>query len=133
MSLLSNPTVFLTVWKIFLFIFLGIFAFVILTDMKHISSATRLNDLSFFVYFLIGMTANVALSCRQSVGSECGAAAARTEMYTPFANVRRIKPHPRRHEINVNETLEHDKVYVSSEDFAFVHGYLLDHCPNAKK
>ena len=57
MSLFKNPTFFVLIWKIFFFIFLGIFAVVMLADGEHF-----LDTLKFFGYFLIGMTAVVGIS-----------------------------------------------------------------------
>lgn len=62
-----------------------------------------------------------------------GMNAMRTEMYTGFAKVRKIKAYPRRHVIKLKETLEHNQVYVSKDDFAFVLDYMISHCPNIKK
>lgn len=54
-------------------------------------------------------------------------AAARTEMYSKFDSVKSVKAFPRRHVIKVNETLEHNQVYVSPQYFDFVLRYILDH------
>ena len=62
-----------------------------------------------------------------------GIAAQRTEMYSEFAKVRKVKAYPRRHVIKVKETLEHNQIYAADEDFAFVQQYILSHCPNAKQ
>jgi len=62
-----------------------------------------------------------------------GMSAQRTEMYSEFAKVRRVKAHPRRNLIKVNELLGHNQVYVPAEDFAFVYEFIVAHCPNLKK
>ena len=62
-----------------------------------------------------------------------GIAAQRTEMYTEFAKVRKVSAVPRRHVIKVKETLEHNQIYVTNEDFAFVLQFILSHCPNVKQ
>ena len=62
-----------------------------------------------------------------------GMNAARTEMYTEFEKVKRIKAYPRRNLLKVNCTIEHNQVYAEREDFAFVKDFILAHCPNAKR
>lgn len=61
-----------------------------------------------------------------------GAAGARTEMYSDFAYVRKVKPHRLTHVIKVNERLGHNQVYAAAEDFDFVRDYIINHCPNLK-
>ena len=61
-----------------------------------------------------------------------GMTAARTEMYTEFARVKRIKSYPRRGLIKLREGLSHNQVYTAKEDFAFVEGYIRSRCPDAK-
>ena len=53
--------------------------------------------------------------------------AARTEMYSKFASVKSVKANPRRGLIKVNETLNHNQVYVSPQYFDFVLRFILDH------
>ena len=64
-NLFRNPTVFLLVWKIFFFIFLGIFAVIMIADATSSSAFFPdrfLSDLKFLGYFVIGMTAVIVLS-----------------------------------------------------------------------
>ena len=61
-----------------------------------------------------------------------GIAATRTEMYSEFAKVRRIKAYPRRGMLKVNAPLNHNQVYALPEDFEFVRGFIASRCPNAK-
>ena len=183
MSLFKNPTVFLLIWKIFFFIVLGIFAFLVLIGSGDsgfwwdgFSDTAKV-----FGFILIGMTTLVALGyllyaaimggkytvefemdekgvnhkqtasqarkakklgqatmiagassgSRTAVGA--GMNARRTEMYTEFAKVRKIKAYPRRDLIKVNERLEHNQVYAAKEDFEFVKNYVVSHCGNVKK
>ena len=35
--------------------------------------------------------------------------------------------------IYVNETLEHNQIYVDDADFDFVRNYIIERCRNAKK
>lgn len=57
----------------------------------------------------------------------------RTEMYSEFDRVRKVKAYPRRHTIKINQKLSHNQVYAAKEDFDFVKGYILSHCKNLKK
>lgn len=59
--------------------------------------------------------------------------AARTEMYSEFSRVKKVKCFPRRELIKVNQTLNHNQVYAEKEDFEFVSNFILSHCPNAAK
>lgn len=61
-----------------------------------------------------------------------GRNAQRTEMYSQFDKVRRVKAYPRRHTIKLNGLLEHNQVYAAKEDFDFVLNFILAHCPNLK-
>ncbi len=56
-------------------------------------------------------------------------AAGRTEMYSTFASVKTVESLPKRNTIKVNETLNHNQVYVSAADYDFVLRYILDHVP----
>lgn len=61
-----------------------------------------------------------------------GLAATRTEMYSEFAKVRKVKAYPRRGLLKVNNVLNHNQVYAQPEDFEFVRGFIVSHCPNLK-
>ena len=61
-----------------------------------------------------------------------GLAATRTEMYSEFAKVRKVKAYPRRGLLKVNNVLNHNQVYTQPEDFEFVRGFIVSHCPNLK-
>ena len=61
LNLFTNPTVFVLVWKIFFFIILGIFAFMALLDLIDGDIGRMAENLPFLLYFLLGMTALVAL------------------------------------------------------------------------
>ena len=184
MSLIKNPTVFLTVWKIFLFIFIGIFIVTSIVDMVEWDDFfpdRLLGNLKVFGLIFLGMTVITWVSCliyaakmggayvvlfemdhngvnhkqvewqaqkaRQlaalttAVGAKTGnlttagigISATRTELYTDFASVRRIKLHPWRNTINLNARPEHNQVYAANEDFEFVRDFILTHCTNAVK
>lgn len=183
MSLFRNPTVFCLVWKIFFFIILGIFSFVMIVDAIEWSDFFPdrfLNNLKFFAYFLIGMTALTAIGygiyalimggkyivefemdeqgvLHRQIAFQAekakkiakatmagglasgrlttvgvGMNAQRTEMYSEFSTVRKVKAYPRRHLIKVNGLLAHNQVYVAKEDFEFVENYVCSHCVNRK-
>ena len=61
-----------------------------------------------------------------------GMNAARTEMYSDFSRVRKVKAYPRRDLIKVNCRLSHNQVYAHKKDFEFIRGYITTHCPNLK-
>ena len=57
----------------------------------------------------------------------------RTEMYSNFERVKKVKYNERTGTIKIREGLSHNQVYCAAGDFAFVSGYITDRCPNAKK
>ena len=52
----------------------------------------------------------------------------RTEMYSEFAKVKKVKAYPNKNLIKVNGFLDHNQVYVLKEDFAFVEKYIVSRC-----
>lgn len=181
MSLFKNPTIFLLIWKIFFFIFLGVFAVVNISDFIKWGPEKALENLPVLGYLFLGMTAVVGLGyliyaaimggkyivefemdekgiTHKQTASQAkkakkigrvtmmaGAAsgrigtvgagmnAQRTEMYSEFAKVRKVKAYPRRHVIKVKETLEHNQIYAADEDFEFVSNYIVARCVNIKQ
>ena len=183
MSLWKNPTFFVLIWKIFFFIIVGIFAFVMIFDIidwGEFSAERALESLKMMGYFTIGITALVGISYmiyaammggkyivlfemneqginHKQIPSQAkkakklgqatalvglaagkpsmvgaGIASQRTEMYTEFARVRKVKVYPRRQVIKVNQRLMHNQVYTLPEDFEFVKEFILARCPQAK-
>ena len=180
MSLFKNPTIFLLIWKIFFFIFLGVIAVVTISDFIKWGPEKALENLPVLGYLLLGMTAVVGLGyliyaaimggkyivefemdekgvLHKQTASQAkkakklaratmaaGAAAGRigtvgagmnaqrTEMYSEFAKVRKVKAYPRRGLIKVNTRFEHNQVYAAKEDFAFVKNYIVSRCRNTK-
>lgn len=61
-----------------------------------------------------------------------GLGASRTEMYTEFSKVKKVKPYRRKKLIKVNEVLNHNRVYAHPDDFDFVYNYIVSHCENLK-
>lgn len=179
-SLFKDPTIFLLIWKIFFFILLGIFAFILLLGLID-GSLPSLRDLAVFGYILLGMTLLVGvgyllyaiimggyytvefemdekgINHRQIAAQAekakklgkatalagaasgrigaigAGIGAQRTEMYTDFSKVRKVKTYPRRDLIKVNERFGHNQVYASKDDFVFVSDYIISHCKNVKR
>ncbi|MBO4318659.1 MAG: hypothetical protein J5855_10375 [Mailhella sp.] len=71
------------------------------------------------------------LSCRvTTVG--VGLNSARTEMYSDFSLVRKVKAYPSPHLIKVSGQFMHNRVYALPEDFDFVLDYITSHCPGRK-
>ena len=183
MSLIKNPTIFLLVWKIFFFIIVGIFGFIMILGMVENDDFFPdlfLSDLKILGIFIGGMTALVWISCliyAMMIGGKyivefemdehginhaqtpaqaakakkiakatflMGAAtndlttmgigmnSARTEMYSDFSKVKKVKAYPRWNLIKVNQTLNHNQVYAAPEDFDFVKDFIIDHCTNLK-
>lgn len=62
-----------------------------------------------------------------------GMNAARTEMYTEFARVKKVKACPRRGVITLAQTLHRNQVYAHSEDFDFVLSHIRAHVPGGGK
>ena len=184
MSLFKNPTVFVLIWKIFFFIFLGIFAIMMIVDAAEWSDFFPdrfLNSLKIMGYFTVGMTAVVGISYliyaaimggkyivefemddegvnhrqiasqsrkAKKLGEAVAVAGAlsgnltmtaaginsqRTEMYSEFSKVRKLKAYPRRGVIKLNAPFNHNQVYASREDFEFVREYIVSRCVNLKK
>lgn len=60
-NLFKNPMFFLLVWKIFFFIFLGVFVIVNISDYIKWGAEKTVENLPFLGYLLVGMTAVVGL------------------------------------------------------------------------
>ena len=58
--------------------------------------------------------------------------AARTSMYSTFADVRSVKRGKWGNVIKLREILSNNQVYVRDEDFDFVYNYIREHCPRVK-
>ena len=64
--------------------------------------------------------------------SGAGWAAQRTEMYSEFEKVKKVRFYPRRHLIKITAGIEHNQVYAEKEDFDLVKDFIITHCPNLK-
>lgn len=83
---------------------------------------------------VIGAVAALAglLSGNLSMAGAGMLSAARTEMYSEFAKVRKVKACPRRHLIKVNQLLMKNQVYADPADYNFVLGFIRAHVPTKK-
>lgn len=79
------------------------------------------------------LTVLSGLASRNVTTVGVGMNAARTEMYSSFSSVRKVKAYPRRNLIKVNGLLSRNQVYAHQEDFAFVLDYITARCVNARK
>ncbi|MBR7091761.1 MAG: hypothetical protein IKI50_01070 [Clostridia bacterium] len=61
-----------------------------------------------------------------------GMNARRTEMYTEFARVRKVKAYPRRRLIKVNGRLSRNQVYAPAEDFELVRQFIVSRCEKVR-
>ena len=154
MSLFRNPTIFLTVWKIFIFVALGIFAVLLLIDLAegYLDGEKLLNFLKFFGIALLGITALVGVpsQAKKAGGISAaaftvglltgnhtafigGMAASNTQMYTGFSQTRKVRFYPRRDLIKIRQLLFRNQIYAKKEDFAFVQSYILARVPDKSK
>ena len=78
------------------------------------------------------LTVLAGLAAGNATTAGVGMNAARSEMYSGWAGVHRVKCYPRRGLIKVNGILRRNQVYAAPEDFGFVREYILSHCPNLK-
>ena len=82
---------------------------------------------------LAGLTVLAGLASRNITTVGVGMSAARTEMYTEFDKVRKIKVLSRKSRIKLREVLSTNEVYTAKEDFPFVKEYIESRCVNRKK
>lgn len=61
-----------------------------------------------------------------------GVSASRTEMYSDFSKIKKVKVYPRRHLIKVNGTFDHNQVYACADDFEFVRDFIAANCKAAQ-
>lgn len=58
--------------------------------------------------------------------------AARTSMYSTFADVRSVKRGRWGNVIKIREILSNNQIYARDEDYEFVYNYIREHCPRVK-
>ena len=83
---------------------------------------------------VIGIIATLAGALSGNIGATGAGllSMGRQSMYSEFASTRRIKAVRRQNTIKVNGALMHNQIYVPSEDYDFVLGYMISRCPRAK-
>ncbi len=79
------------------------------------------------VMAMITVLAGVATGSPQTAGAGL-MAGSKESSYSEFKNVKKIVAKPSRHVIYVNESLDHNQVYVAKEDFEQVKAYIINHC-----
>ena len=89
---------------------------------SQVKKAQALSDLTILAGAASGRISTVA----------AGMAARKTESYSQFDKVRRVKAYPMYSTLKVNETLEHNQIYAEKADFEFVKDFIISHCPNLK-
>ena len=57
-----------------------------------------------------------------------GRNAARSELYTEFSKVKRLKAYPKRNLIKLSAPFSHNRIYCKTENFEFVENYIISHC-----
>ena len=60
-----------------------------------------------------------------------GQTSQRTEMYSDFAYVKKVRSYPATHTVKLDEPFCHNQVYAAKEDFEFVKQYIYQRCVNA--
>lgn len=78
----------------------------------------------------IAVLAGVASGKPQVAGAGL-LAGTKQSSYSDFNKVQKIVAKPKRHVIYVNESLQHNQVYVAKADFDQVLAYITDHCQKA--
>jgi hypothetical protein len=58
-------------------------------------------------------------------------AGAKQSSYSDFSKVRKVVANSKRHVIYINESIQHNQVYVAKEDFNQVKEYIVSHCEKA--
>lgn len=79
------------------------------------------------VIAIITALAGAAAGSPQTIGAGL-MAGSKESSYSKFENVKKIVGKPSRHVIYVNESLNHNQVYVAKEDFDQVKAYIVKHC-----
>ena len=126
MNMITNPTIFLTVFKIFFWIILimwavfGLILYVFPGDWEGLWGMTKAA--------LVGMA-----SGRPTAAGAGLLAASKNSSTSEFKLVKRVKAHRRLHVIKVNQLLNKNQVYVPDGDFDFVYDYIKSRCVNARK
>lgn len=82
---------------------------------------------------IAGVTALAGAASGRLTTVGAGINSARTEMYSDFSRVRKVKAFPALNLIKVNGRLSRNQIYASKEDFEFVKKYIKERCMNIQK
>ena len=82
---------------------------------------------------IAGATALAGAASGRLTTGGAGINSARTEMYSDFSRVRKVKAFPALNLIKVNGRLSRNQIYASKEDFEFVKKYIKERCMNIQK
>ena len=82
---------------------------------------------------IAGATALAGAASGRLTTVGAGINSARTEIYSDFSRVRKVKAFPALNLIKVNGRLSRNQVYASKEDFEFVKKYIKERCMNIQK
>ncbi len=80
---------------------------------------------------MLGVLAGVAAGNATTAGANL-LSWSKKASYSKFDSVRSIKANKKRNTIYLNSSATFNQIYVSEDQFDFVLGYLIDHCPKAK-
>lgn len=82
------------------------------------------------VMAFISVLAGVAAGSPRVAGAGL-LAGSKQSSYSEFTKVRKIVANSKRHVIYINESIQHNQVYVAKEDFNQVKDYIISHCDKA--
>ncbi len=82
---------------------------------------------------IAGATALAGAASGRLTTVGAGINSARTEIYSDFSRVRKVKAFPALNLIKVNGRLSRNQIYASKEDFEFVKKYIKERCMNIQK
>lgn len=82
---------------------------------------------------IAGVTALAGAASGRLTTVGAGINSARTEMYSDFSRVRKVKAFHALNLIKVNGRLSRNQIYASKEDFEFVKKYIKERCMNIQK
>ena len=83
---------------------------------------------------IIGAVTSALGGARGSLSTAgAGLNAQRTQLYSEFSKVRRIKCNRKKCIIKISSLFNHNQVYTAPEDFDFVKDHIISRCENAKK
>ncbi len=83
------------------------------------------------VLVMIGIVAGALVGSPQAIGSNL-LAGSKQSLYCSFNKVKKIVVVEKRHVLYINEDLNHNQVYASKEDMAFIKAYIISHSKKAR-